>query len=69
MKNTPKRFRFPRGIHRVNVPFFLNDFTPWDVQVAIAMDDTKKRLGTNKRAKWGYRIENGQAEIYVWKRV
>jgi hypothetical protein len=62
-----KRFRFPRGVNRVNVPFMLNDLSPWQDQVKEYMEKTLKRLGTNKRASWGYCIENGSAEIYVYK--
>lgn len=67
MSASSKKFRFPPRIRKVNVPFMLNDFSPWQDQIHEALEKTRERMGTSKRARYGYRIENGFAEIYITK--
>jgi hypothetical protein len=68
-KEEEKRFRFPKGIHRVNFPFLLEPITPWQEQVREAVSRMQRLYGTNKRAEWGYIIENGSALVYITKYV
>lgn len=62
-----KRFRFPKGVDKVRVPFMLNDFSPWQQQIAVEVEKTKKRLGTSKRTRFSYEIVDGSAEICIYK--
>lgn len=62
-----KRFRFKKGIRRLNIPFMLHDFTTWKEQVEQETEKCKKKFGTSKSSEYGYLIENGYAEIYIYK--
>lgn len=62
-----KRFRFPKGTRRLNIPFRLNDLEPWQEQVDRELDVCVKKFGTSKSSGYGYIIENGNAMIYIQK--
>ena len=62
-----KKLRFKKGIWRVNIPFILNPVLSWREQVEKELEKYQRQYGTSKCSEWGYKIENGNAEIYITK--
>lgn len=62
-----KRFKFPKGIKRVNFPIHLHDMSPWQDQVKAEAKKMQERYGTSKSSEWGFTIDSDFAEIYIKK--
>lgn len=62
-----KRLVFKKGIRKIIFPFLLTDFSPWQQQIAVEMEKVRSSLLPRKNIEWGYRIENGIAEITISK--
>lgn len=65
--NEEKKLVFKKGYTKLVFPFLLHEFSPWQSQIAAEMDKVKGIYAPRKNVEWGYRIENGRAEIYVQK--
>ena len=51
-----KRFKFPKGIEKVYIPFLIHDFSPWQDQVEEGIKKAKSRNGISKSAMYGFEI-------------
>ena len=51
-----KRFKFPKGIEKVYIPFLIHDFSPWQEQVEEGITKAKSRNGISKSAMYGFEI-------------
>lgn len=60
-----KRFRFPKGIRQLNIPFMLHDLSPWQDQVYEEMNKVREEFGTSKSSRIGYEIVDGYAQIQI----
>jgi hypothetical protein len=58
-----KKLIFKKGINRINIPFMLTNFEPWQNQVANEMKKIKKNYTYRKDAELGFSITNIIAEI------
>jgi hypothetical protein len=58
-----KKLIFRKGITRIDIPFLLTNFEPWQDQVSREMTRFKKKYTYRKDAQLGYQIKNGFAEL------
>lgn len=62
-----KKLIFKKGIRRIVFPILLHEFDSWQNQILDEMNKIKGKFLPRKRVEWGFKIENGYAEIYVRK--
>lgn len=62
-----KRLIFKKGIYTINIPFYINDIYPWQVQISRQLDMCKKEYKVRKSAKWGFEITENGAMIKCYK--
>lgn len=58
-----KKLIFKKGITRINIPFMLTGFEPWQDQVVREMERIEKEWTYRKDARLGYKIEDGFAQL------
>ena len=62
-----KTIKFKKGIYRVNLPFLLNDFSPWQEQITTETKWMKLFYKVRKSARWDFEITRNGAMIVVFK--
>jgi hypothetical protein len=53
-----KRFRFPKGVRQVKFPFLLNEWTPWQEQIAKEERRLKEMYQLPKAGHWEFEISS-----------
>lgn len=63
-----EKIKFKKGVFKTVFPFMLNDFSPWQQQIAVEMEKVKNRYQFRKSARFGFEITEYGASIMVYKK-
>lgn len=63
-----KKLKFKKDIYKINIPFMLTDFSPWQEQIDAELNRCKQRFIVRKSARWGFEITENGAMIICYKK-
>lgn len=63
-----EKLKFTKGIHTINIPFLITDYSSWQEQVKAQIKKMKSIYKVRKSARWGFSITENGAAIKCYKK-